>query len=337
MEQTETKEITESNIQKILDFAYEKAVNGVAGLDSAQKMAEEYMSKDGTIENKVNSLIRWQNTKAGTSGFITGLPGIIAMPVTLPANITSVLYVQIRMIAAIAHMGGHDLRDDKVRTFIYLCLAGNAVKDVTKNVGIKIGEKFAIKAVEKISGSTILNINKAVGFRLLTKLGEKGCINLGKAVPFLGGIIGCAFDSISTNIIGNVARTMFIAEISNFESEEIVTPEPILIAKIVALINLMKIDGVKHDLELSFMKSMINESFFSDLTKTNLLTNLISEELAPVNYDIFKENKQDALNLMIDLIALAKKDGTVHIAEGQFIRQIAEKLDFSHDELNSLM
>src|SRR3989339_944934 len=114
------------NIQKVLDFAYDKAVNGVVGLDSAQELAESYMKKESSLEDNVNSLIRWQNTKAGTSGFITGLPGIMAMPVTLPANITSVLYVQIRMIAAIAYMGGHDLRDDRVKTFVYLCLAGNS-------------------------------------------------------------------------------------------------------------------------------------------------------------------------------------------------------------------
>ena len=47
-------------------------------------------------------------------------------------------------------------------------------------------------------------------FRLVTKFGEKGAINLGKAVPLVGGIIGGSFDSITTNTIGNVARDTFI-------------------------------------------------------------------------------------------------------------------------------
>ncbi len=297
------------NIQKVLDFAYDKAVNGVAGLDSAQELAESHMKKGGSLEDNVNSLIRWQNTKAGASGFITGLPGIMAMPVTLPANITSVLYVQIRMIAAIAHMGGYDLRDDRVKTFVYLCLAGNAVKDITKNVGIKIGNKFATKTIEKISRDTILAINKAVGFRLVTKFGDKGFINLGKGVPFFGGIIGGAFDSISTNIIGNVARNMFIVSNSDFESEETVSdnsyfkseeilPDSILIAKIEALTNLMKVDGTNHGLELEYIKRLINESWLSSSLKSNLLINLASKEFAPINYDIFKENRDYALNLI---------------------------------------
>lgn len=195
-----------------LDWAYEKAVNGVSGLDSASELAESYMNKGGTLTDQSNSLIRWQNTKAGTSGFITGLGGIITMPVTIPANITSVLYVQIRMIAAIAHIGGHDLNDDRVKSLVYACLAGNAAKDILKDIGIVVGTKLTTNAIKNISGKTIIAINKKVGFRLLTKFGEKGVINLGKAVPIIGGVIGATFDSIGTNVVGNVARDTFIQE-----------------------------------------------------------------------------------------------------------------------------
>jgi len=203
------EEITESKIMKTLDWAYDKAINGVAGLDSASEMAESYLNSSGSLEDQVNSLIRWQNTKAGTSGFLTGLGGIITMPVAIPANITSVMYVQIRMIATIAHMGGHDLHDDKVKSLVYICLTGNAAKDVLKDIGIHIGRKLTEGAVKNISGKTIVAINQKVGFRLLTKFGEKGAINIGKAVPLLGGVIGATFDSVTTNTIGNIARDTF--------------------------------------------------------------------------------------------------------------------------------
>ena len=49
-----------------------------------------------------------------------------------------------------------------------------------------------------------------VGFRLVTKFGTKGLINLGKAVPLVGGLIGGVMDLASTNIMGNVARDTFI-------------------------------------------------------------------------------------------------------------------------------
>ena len=44
--------------------------------------------------------------KCTTSGFLTGFGGLITLPVTLPASVTSVIYVQIRMIASIAYLAG---------------------------------------------------------------------------------------------------------------------------------------------------------------------------------------------------------------------------------------
>ena len=204
------KDLTEGAIMRALDFAYDKAVNGVVGMDSASEIAESYMKVEGSKIDQANSLIRWQNTKAGTSGFLTGLGGIIVMPVTIPANIASVMYVQVRMIAAIAHLGGHDLKDDRVKALVYACLTGNAAKDIMKDIGIVVGRKLTENAIKNVSGKTIAAINQKVGFRLLTKFGEKGAINLGKAIPLVGGIVGATFDSVTTNIIGNIARDTFI-------------------------------------------------------------------------------------------------------------------------------
>jgi len=205
-----SEEITESKMKQVLDFAYDKAINGVAGLNSAIELAEDYKNDDDSLHEQCNSLIRSQNTKAGTSGFVTGLGGLILMPVTLPANITSVLYVQIRMVSAIAHLAGHDLKDDKVKTMVYVCLVGNGAAEILKNFGVEIGKKIATNTIKNISGKVITQINQKVGFRLFTKFGEKGVINLGKTVPILGGIIGGTVDTITTNIIGNTARDLFI-------------------------------------------------------------------------------------------------------------------------------
>lgn len=204
------KDLSEGKIMLALDWAYDKAVNGVTGFDSSREMAEDYLKGGGHIFDQVNSLIRWQNTKAGTSGFLSGLGGVVLMPVTVPANITSVIYVQVRMIAAIAHMGGHDLDDDRVKALVYACLCGNAAKDIVKEVGIKVGVKLTEQAIKNISSQVILKINQAVGFRLLTKFGQTGVINIWKAIPLVGGVVGATFDSVATNTIGNIARDTFI-------------------------------------------------------------------------------------------------------------------------------
>jgi uncharacterized protein (DUF697 family) len=132
------------------------------------------------------------------------------LPVAVPANLASVLLVQVRMIAAIAHMGGYDLKDDQVKTFVFTCLAGNSAKEIIKNSGIQFGRKLAISGIKKIPFTIINKINRAVGFRLITKFGGKGIINLGKMVPIAGGILGGTLDAVSTNIIGKTAQKLFI-------------------------------------------------------------------------------------------------------------------------------
>ncbi|MCF7545672.1 hypothetical protein [Pseudomonas petrae] len=93
---------------------------------------------------------------------------------------------------------------------MYTCFAGNAAKDILKDVGISIAKKLAINSINKISGATLTKINQVVEFRLLIKFGSAGVVNLAKAVPILGGLIGAAFDSVTMNTVGNVARDLFV-------------------------------------------------------------------------------------------------------------------------------
>lgn len=206
-----SENISENKMMQILDWAYEKSINGVPGLGSAQELGDDYLNNKGDLESQINSLIRWQNTKACTSGFLTGLGGIITMPVTLPANIATVMYVQIRMIAAIAHMTGLDVKQDQVKSLVYVALCGSAVSDIFKDVGIQVGTKLTKAMIQKhVTREMITAINKAVGFRLVTKAGSKGIFNLTKMVPILGGVIGGSLDTVTTNIIGNTARNLFL-------------------------------------------------------------------------------------------------------------------------------
>jgi uncharacterized protein (DUF697 family) len=204
------KKLTQQIVMQALDYAYERAVNGFPGLDSADDLAHSYLKQEGSLTKKVNSLIRWQNAKAGSSGFLTGLGGFISLPVAIPANLVSVLYFQVRMIAAIARMGGHDLRDDRIKSLVYVCLAGNVAKDILQEIGISIGSKLTTQMICNISEKTILLVNQKVGFQLLAKTGSRGAINLGKAIPLAGGIIGGSIDVFTTNLLGNVARNTFI-------------------------------------------------------------------------------------------------------------------------------
>ena len=55
----------------------------------------------------------------------------------------------------------------------------------------------------------MVKINQKVGFRFITKFGQKGIINLGKMIPGVGAVINGGLDLAETKIIANRAYQMF--------------------------------------------------------------------------------------------------------------------------------
>ena len=132
------------------------------------------------------------------------------MPVTIPANMAGALVINARLAAAIAYLRGYDPKDPHVRTVATLVAVGSNAQQIAKVIGIKVGEKVAIQAIQKLPIALIREINKKVGFMLLAKYGTKrSVITLAKAIPLAGGVIGGAVDATMTNVVGRTARAMF--------------------------------------------------------------------------------------------------------------------------------
>jgi len=91
----------------VIGGAYSKAVNGFPGLEGAEALAAGYAARHASADAAVAALIKWQTGMASVAGFLTGCGGFVALPVAMPANLASALYIQVRLIAAIAHHDGH--------------------------------------------------------------------------------------------------------------------------------------------------------------------------------------------------------------------------------------
>ena len=226
MSENNTAIVSQDDIMKILDNCYEACLNGIPKVsDDVKLVADEYLNKYKNKETACKKMLDNQIIKCTTSGFITGFGGILTLPVSLPANITSVIYVQMRMIACAAYMGGYDLASDETRTFIYACLAGVAVNGLIKQASLKFGVKFANVLIKKIPGKVLTKINQKVGMRFITKFGTKGVINLGKMVPGVGAVIGGSLDFIETKVIANRAYKWFIENDFSLENNEETTDD----------------------------------------------------------------------------------------------------------------
>lgn len=212
--------VTQGDIMNLLDSCYEKCLNGIPKVSrSVEDMAKDYLKKYKTTEDACKAMLRNQIAKCTTSGVVNGFGGFITMPVAIPANVGSVIYVQMRMIACVAYMADYQLNSDQTQTFVYACLAGVAVNGLLKQGGIKFGVKFANELIKKIPGKTLTKINQKVGFRFITKFGTTGIVNLGKLLPGVGAVVGGGLDLVETKIIANRAYKWFFKGDFSVKSE----------------------------------------------------------------------------------------------------------------------
>lgn len=200
-------------MEKALDWAYASSLDGMKGFESAEELAREFLATKGTLRQQADRLIRRQTTKAALTGFVSSMGGI-AVPLSLPASFVIVLFIQVRMAAAIAHMGGLDLRDDSVRALVYACVAGEKPEEMLGKLGLVAGGRMTAAALSSVSRSAIAAINRRVRARLLRRLGGR---RLGRALPIIGGIITARVEGRATAEIGRVARDTFIARAARAE------------------------------------------------------------------------------------------------------------------------
>ena len=196
--------------QDLVRWILDQALEGIGPLPSGSDLADEYKTESyANDDERVRALIKWTVAKNTATGFVTGLGGALTLPLTIPGSLAASLAIQAPMVAAIAEIYGHDSKNDQVRTLILLCMIGTAMEDVVKQAGARLGGRIAVEGLKKIPGKALIEINKRVGFRLLTKFGERGVVNLAKVVPLVGGAVGGAFDGATCYMVGRAADRAF--------------------------------------------------------------------------------------------------------------------------------
>jgi hypothetical protein len=205
------REHTEASANRLAAFLLEKGLDGAGPLSSAQDLASEYLT-DPSHENddqRVDALIRRETRKNFTSGFITGLGGVVTFPVSIPAALGASWLLQARMAGAIACIYGHDVSSERVRTKILLALAGDVAREAMEDLGLKVDSKLTQRAVDQIPGRALVEINKRIAARLLTKVGQRVVLKVPRAVPVLGGVVGGSLDAVVCRMVGRTAKSLF--------------------------------------------------------------------------------------------------------------------------------
>ena len=187
----------------------ELAIDGYGKLPGAKASAARQLQRNGgSVDEAIDALIEFHVRLASAQGFVTNLGGAAALPVAVPANLTGVAVVQVRMIAAIAHLRGYDLADNRVRTALVMCLLGG--EQVVKLIkeGKLPTSPMAIATAPVFDPLLDARVAEAVVSDLASRIGGKNlALMLTKRVPLVGGGIGAVVDAVATRQIGKYAKS----------------------------------------------------------------------------------------------------------------------------------
>ena len=211
-----TKSISEGDMETAatatINFILDSGVNGFGPVKGAETIAAEALKHSGgDAEKAIKRIIATHTRVVGASGFVSGLGGLATMAVAIPTDVTVFYTRATRMIAAVAHLRGYDVHSDEVRSVIAVSLIGSAGVEALSKAGVEIGTKTAVAALKRVPGTVLTKINKAVGFRLVTKFGTTGSINLVKVVPVAGAAVGGTINIAGIRSIAGYAKSNFPA------------------------------------------------------------------------------------------------------------------------------
>jgi uncharacterized protein (DUF697 family) len=205
------KGATEASARRLAQYLLDQGIAGVGPLAGAEALAIEFLADPDYESNdaRVDGLILRETAKNFTTGFLTGLGGFITLPVAVPSALGASWVLQARMAGAIARIYGHDVASSRTRTTILLSLAGDVAKDAMDGLGLRYrGNKLTQRAIEQIPGRALVELNKRIGLRLLTRVGQRSVSNFSRLVPILGGVVGGAMDALVCRTVGRTAQQL---------------------------------------------------------------------------------------------------------------------------------
>lgn len=196
----------------VLRRLLEVAIDGTGRLPSAKtSAAKQFQRHGGSAEGAIDGVIDLHVRLASVQGFATNLGGIAALPIMLPANLTGVAVLQTRMVAAISHLRGYDLDDNRVRTALIMCLLGG--EQMAKRIvdGTLPTSPLAVATAPMFDPELDARVAQEVLHDLTTRVGGKNvALAITRRIPIIGGGVGAAMDGIATHQIGAYAKSELV-------------------------------------------------------------------------------------------------------------------------------
>lgn len=227
----------QKSFESLLDWVLETEPDEVRDYVNEIRLRHPKLDKRQIAQEIIDE----QSRNNGLLGAVTGLGGLMTLPVTVPLDIVKAWSIQSFTIQCIAYLYGYTLQKTDLKTDIFLVLSNGSLEDVkkiviqellnsapkqaSKSVDFlkraaiqqtgKVVPKYAAKAITKYGGKKVASYTmKGISKHLtkaLWKVGGKKVAqkalqkSIGKAVPIVGAFVGGSIDWFATQAIGNLA------------------------------------------------------------------------------------------------------------------------------------
>ena len=299
-------------------------------------------------KKSVSSIINsYSVTNAAISGGASLVPGPWGMVAVIP-EIAAVIRNQLAMIYDIGMAYG------KSKVLTKELLAGVLITATGASAGALLvmqGGKVLVKRVA-------LRVFQRIITMLAGKITQQALKSaISKWLPGVGAAAMAVWSDYLTRQVGKKAIEIFEKEI--VLSEEVIEEMPLEteavsvrtaasshvlapgisadLPKVQTLVNLMKVDGTIKSEEREYVQAIINNADLTESERADLTQAIDKSGKFAVDYSAFASSPDDAIGLLVDMVTLAKRDGTFHITEKMFVKQAGKLLGFSENDIDEIM
>lgn len=286
-------------------------------------------------------------TNAAISGGASLVPGPWGMVAVIP-EIAAVIRNQLAMIYDVGMAYGKSkVLNKELLAGILLTAMGSSAGSLLVMQGSKVlVKRVALRAFQKI----IVMLAGRV-----TQQALKSAIS--KWLPGVGAAAMAVWSNYLTRQVGKKAVEIFEKEI--VLSEEVIEEMPLEtesvsvptstssrastlgispdLPKVQTLVNLMKVDGTIKAEEREYVQTIIGNADLTESERADLMQAIEKSGKFAVDYSAFASSPDDAIGLLVDMVTLAKRDGTFHITEKMFVKQVGKLLGFSDNDIDETM
>lgn len=296
----------------------------------------------------------YSNTNAIVSGTLSLIPGPMGMLAVVP-EIMKIMQNQVSMVYDIGASYG---KETVITKELLLGIVIGATGAGAASLLVMQGGKVLVK---RATLSTFQKFVTLLSGRV-TQQALKSAI--GKWLPGIGAVAIAAWSHYMTRQIGKQAKEIFEKEIGwetiptqqldpssdfiNSQTDHSVLEdlgfssteeqdERIEFLRVKTLVNLIRVDGVIEDEEKKFLVNIVEGLALSKDEISKIKEGLRSQSQLSVNFQAIAKHPDQAISLMVDLIAVAKRDGNFHITEKMYIKKVGQALNLDVVDIEEMM